>query len=340
MSEVMKEKREKKDGKSKESKTNPSKNSSMNLSKILQNKEENDKEIEEITNIVEEKIKTLELRDKLSPIIQAKEEKKKIFELYENENNVIDEFNNENNQFYFDDFIFEERATKILSEVYDLKEYILYPYFKVESSEKKRKNVLKVYYNRIDFQINTKREFESENNLEKEKDSKSNKSIEKAKPDIKPINEMNSSSSVFLDDIKAHMAKFQNIKMIFNKNKNEYDTVAVISKNFDFFTEFQLKKDGNSYKVSIPFNEIDDKLIDIKSTIQKIENQIASSKDENEKIKLQNDLNNLNTECESIKNELSENNIRKNLSEKKEELNLIENNSDKLNDNDEKKKIF
>lgn len=77
MSEVMKEKREKKDGKSKESKTNPSKNSSMNLSKILQNKEENDKEIEEITNIVEEKIKTLELRDKLSPIIQAKEEKKK-----------------------------------------------------------------------------------------------------------------------------------------------------------------------------------------------------------------------------------------------------------------------
>ena len=85
-----------------------------------------------------------------------------------------------------------------------MKEYILYPYFRVESSNKKPGNIIKVYYIKISF------------------DCDGNK--------VNPI--------LFLDDRNNYMTSFEKIPMIFHKNKNDFEYVTVISKDFQSYFNF------------------------------------------------------------------------------------------------------
>ena len=55
------------------------------------------------------------------------EENQNILQLYEDEGKIIQELKEKNNSYKLDDDLFEERAVRILSDFYGLKEYILYP---------------------------------------------------------------------------------------------------------------------------------------------------------------------------------------------------------------------
>ena len=117
---------------------------------------ENSKNLKELLETLELKNNLAEIKDTFEPLKNFVEENKVINELYENEDNVINKINEEDNRFKFDNFIFEERSVKILSDYYDLKEYMLYPYFSVVLSEKKRTNMTIIYYYKITFEISDK----------------------------------------------------------------------------------------------------------------------------------------------------------------------------------------
>ena len=120
---------------------------------------ENSKNLKELEGLKE-------LKDKLSekdPLKIFNNESKVLDKLYEEENNMIDEINKKDKAFQLNDFIFEENSIKILSDVYGLKEYILYPHFDVGLSEKKRTNVTSIFYYKINFQIGEKKESDDSN---------------------------------------------------------------------------------------------------------------------------------------------------------------------------------
>ena len=104
--------------------------------------------------------------------------------------------------------------------------------------------MIKLYYDKINFQINEKNEDKNQVN----KNSK------------KPI--------FILDYKKNYMISFQGIPMIFNKKEDQFDSVTLLSKNYDFFTEYKFIKDKDLYKVSIPYKEIDNNLLEMKKNIQ------------------------------------------------------------------------
>ena len=56
-----------------------------------------------------------------------------------------------NDTFKLDKELFEFQAKKIFSEVYELKEKILYPYFIIEYSKNKKANIIKIYYYQIEI---------------------------------------------------------------------------------------------------------------------------------------------------------------------------------------------
>ena len=247
-------------------------------------------------------------------------------------------------EFRLDNFFFEESVTKILSEVYDLKEYIVYPYFNVGFSEKKRKNVLKVYYDIIDFKIKEINEAKSQDN----KDSKKQISNKEKKQDTNPNKEMKLFPIAILDDIKTYMTSFQGIPMIFNKKEGSFDSVTILSKNFDFFNEYKFIKSKEFSKVSIPYKEIDNSSFELKKKIQEKKYIINSSEDKDKIETSEKEVVLLEMEYKNLQDELSEPNIRKKLNEKGNELNLLEKeyNSNKekesetiKNNEDKKKKI-
>ena len=105
-------------------------------------------------------------------------ENQNILQLYENEGKIIQELKEKNNSYKLDDDLFEERAVRILSDFYGLKEYILYPYFNIGISEKKKTNVIKIYYNIINFLINDGNKTINEKG---EKNEKNRKEVEQNK---------------------------------------------------------------------------------------------------------------------------------------------------------------
>ena len=99
-----------------------SKNNVNELNKILQNlknKKSEDNKLETTFNAL-------------------KEEEENLLQLYLDEDNVKNEIQVKDNFLNFNDEIFEKRTVKILADVYDLKEYVLYPYFTIEYSPKKK----------------------------------------------------------------------------------------------------------------------------------------------------------------------------------------------------------
>ena len=117
---------------------------------------ENSNYLKKLKETLELKNNLKEIKDTFEPLRNFVEENKVINELYQNEGNVTTKINEEDKRFKFDNFIFEERSVKILSDYYDLKEYVLYPYFSVVLSEKKRTNVTNINYYKITFEISDK----------------------------------------------------------------------------------------------------------------------------------------------------------------------------------------
>jgi len=110
--------------------------------------------------------KTLELKKNLcenDPLKIFNQESEVLKKLYEQENNMLNEINQKDKAFQLNNFIFEENSIKIFSDVYGLKEYILYPHFDVALSEKKRTNVTSIFYYKINFQVGEQKESDDSN---------------------------------------------------------------------------------------------------------------------------------------------------------------------------------
>ena len=67
-----------------------------------------------------------------------KEEENEIQRLFENEDNMNKKLEKQNDTFKLDGDLFEVHMRDILCQVYNLKEDLLYPYFSVEPSQKKK----------------------------------------------------------------------------------------------------------------------------------------------------------------------------------------------------------
>ena len=89
---------------------------------------ENSKKIKELGKLIELKSDLEELKN---PLIKFEEENKILNELYENEDKMTNEINQEKNNYQLNDLLFEENTIKILTDVFELKEFNLYPHFDV-----------------------------------------------------------------------------------------------------------------------------------------------------------------------------------------------------------------
>ena len=241
---------------------------------------------------------------------------------------MLNEINQKDKAFKLNDFIFEENSIKIFSDVYGLKEYILYPHFDVALSEKKRTNVTSIFYYKINFQVGEQKESD---------DSNKKKSSNKKKMETKNENDENKSISLyFLDDREAYVAKFREIQFIFQKEKDIFNKVRVLSKENDYISEFSFNKIGQEYEVFIPFFEIKEELIETQKKVIEANNLRDSTKDPQEKEKASEDAKKYSEELNSLKTEYSENTIKTILQDKKNELSQLE--KDEKLDQKEKEK--
>ena len=229
--------------------------------------------------------KTLELKKNLcekDPLKIFNQESEALKKLYEQENNMLNEINQKDKAFQLNNFIFKENSIKILSDVYGLKEYILYPHFDVGLSEKKRTNVTSIFYYKINFQIGEKKESD---------DSNKKKSSNKKKMETR--NETDGSQSIslyFLDDREAYVAKFQDFPLIFQKENGIFNKVTILSKTYDNISEFSFKKSGQEYEASIPFSAIKEDLIETQKKIIEAKNLRDSTEDSKLKEKANEDF--------------------------------------------------
>ena len=94
----------------------------------------------------------IDYMNQFNSILKALEEEKEEINCgYRNENEINKLIEKKNISLKLDNELFEYRVKKIFSEVYDLKEKILYPYFSVEFSKNKRTNTIKMYYYKFEF---------------------------------------------------------------------------------------------------------------------------------------------------------------------------------------------
>ena len=283
---------------------------------------ENSKKLKKLGEIIELKSNLAEFKGRLKIF---NDESMVLNELYKNENNMLNEMDKKDKAFQLNDFIFEENAIKIFSDFYGLKEYILYPHFDVGLSEKKRTNVTSIFYYKINFQIGEK----------KESDDSNKKSSNKKKMETKnETDEKSQSTMYFLDDREAYVAEFQEFPMIFQKEKGIFNSVRVISKTYDYISEFSFKKRGQEYEAFIPFSEIKEDLIETKKSIIEARNIIDSTNNSQEKEKTEINLKTYEEKLTSLEKKYSENSIKTILQEKKHELSLLE--KDKKLDQNEK----
>ena len=260
--------------------------SNKSVNSAINNTIQNLEKLKELEGILDLKTNLEKINKIKEPLIEYIEENNKISQTYENENTMLHEIKEENSPFKLDDFIFEERATKMFSDYYNLKEYLLYPYFNVKKKKKKRTNIITLSYNKIDFYIG----------------DKSNTSI---KSELV--------SMYVLDDRKTFIANYQGIHMIFIIQKNKVKSVSVLSRTFDYSSEFEIT--GN--KISIPFLNIHNDLIDIENKINQTKNTITSTNNEQEKLNAENNLKIYKEEYTDLKNKYSESNIITELNKQK-----------------------
>ena len=209
-------------------------------------------------------------------------------ELYKGE----DKINN-----LIDDELFENKVKRLFSNVYGLKEKILYPYFSVEYSRNKKSNIIKLYYNKVKFLINGKK----------------------------------STSFIFLDDRDTYMIYFDEMPILFQKYKGEFNTMSVIMKDYKNFTDFPINKENNVFQTSFLSAEICEELLDIKGKVKEIKNKIDSlnyidinQENFKEKIILKEKLKLHEEKYNLIKKKYSKERLNYELNKKIEELQLLE----------------
>ena len=267
-------------------------NKSKNMSKgksisdiVCKNSAQNLNNMIELKNNLKKNNYANDLQNNISEFQKKNEEISKLYADEKNVKNLIDKGNND---------LFEEHTLKILSDVYELKDYNLYPYFDVGFSKTKKSHVIKVYFNKIDL------------------------SVEK---------EETTFSALFLDDIDTYMFQFLEMPMIFHKNDGNYFTLTVISKDFKNSVDFDFKKGDTNEKVtttSFTFAELSDDLIEIKNKIKELKNEKDSSNDKDKKESNDKKLESYQKILKLKENIYSQTNIEMELDKKRNELSILE----------------
>ena len=268
---------------------------SVSLSeKIHQNSRENIKNV-------------LELADKLKKkegFNKYISENKKIKEIYQSEDKMNEAINGESTWKLNND-LFEERAMKILSDVYGLKEYNMYPYFDVGYSKTKKSNVIKIYFNKINVSS------EAQNNDKGEKDD---------------------FSLLFLADMDTYMFKYEDYPFIIQKYREDSYTLTVSTSDFQNTVDFEFKKRDKISTVSFILAEISDELMEIKNDIKRLKNEKDSLNSNEQKEEYKNKLKSYEKilllaekkySKESIEHELNKKKIDLDIFEEKINLNII-----------------
>ena len=272
-------------------------NKSKNMSKgksisdiVCKNSAQNLNNMIELKNNLKKNNYANDLQNNISEFQKKNEEISKLYADEKNVKNLIDKGDN----WKLNNDLFEERTLEILSDVYELKDYNLYPYFDVGFSKTKKSNVIKVYFNKIDL------------------------SVEK---------EETTFSALFLDDIDTYMFQFLEMPMIFHKNDGNYFTLTVISKDFKNSVDFDFKKGDTNEKVtttSFTFAELSDDLIEIKNKIKELKNEKDSSNDKDKKESNDKKLESYQKILKLKENIYSQKNIENELDKKRNELSILE----------------
>ena len=257
---------------------------------VYQNSLENLKSIIELKKNLEKGDYNQDLKTALLAFQKKKEE---LSELYENEENMK-KMLQEDNDLNLNNDLFEERTLKILSDVYGLKEYNLYPYFDFGFSKTKKTNVIKIYFNQIDLSIE---------------------------------NEESTFSALFLDDLDTYMFQFLEMPMIFHKYNGDFFTLTVISKDFKNSIDFNFKKGDTNEKVtttSFIFAELNDDLMETKNKIKELKNEKDSSNDNAKKELCDKKYESYQKILKLKENIYSQKNIENELDKKRNELSILE----------------
>ena len=272
-------------------------NKSKNMSKgksisdiVCKNSAQNLNNMIELKNNLKKNNYANDLQNNISEFEKKNEEISKLYADEKNVKNLIDKGDN----WKLNNDLFEERTLEILSDVYELKDYNLYPYFDVGFSKTKKSNVIKVYFNKIDL------------------------SVEK---------EETTFSALFLEDIDTYMFQFLEMPMIFHKNDGNYFTLTVISKDFKNSVDFDFKKGDTNEKVtttSFTFAELSDDLIEIKNKIKELKNEKDSSNDKDKKESNDKKLESYQKILKLKENIYSQTNIEMELDKKRNELSILE----------------
>lgn len=224
-----------------------------------------------------------------------KEEEKEIQDFFKNESNMNEKLEKQNDNFNLNDDLFEVQMRNILCHAYNLKEYLLYPYFRVEPSQNKNSNIIKIYYYKINFFINQKYQ----------------------------------ESIYFLDDRKTFLSYYKGFPMIFHKKNKEFKSLTVISEDFNYSVEFEFAKKSQLSKLSFLMADISRDIIETEGKIKQTENERDSNNYSNSNTKEQTEK--LNKRIESLerkfkllKKKYSKENIYYELEKKKDEKELLE----------------
>ena len=227
---------------------------------------------------------------------------------YENEENMNKYLEKKliekNDAFKLDNELFELQAKRIFSEVYELKEKILYPYFSVEYSQNKRANTIKIYYYKIEIK------------------SGNNNPICFSFPEIKD----------------TFLINFEEKPIIIEKKGDDDFVMSVISKDFNHSIDFQFIKKDDFFQTSLIHADISDELFqseeNVKETRNKIDslNNIENKEEENKN----NKIDEIHRRRDLINNN-EENSKQKQINDKKTQENIQEDLMNINNKEDEKK---
>ena len=227
---------------------------------------------------------------------------------YENEENMNKYLEKKliekNDSFKLDNELFELQAKRIFSEVYELKEKILYPYFSVEYSQNKRANTIKIYYYKIEIK------------------SGNNNPICFSFPEIKD----------------TFLINFEKKPIIIEKKGDDDFVMSVISKDFNHSIDFQFIKKDDFFQTSLIHADISDELFqseeNVKETRNKIDslNNIENKEEENKN----NKIDEIHRRRDLINNN-EENSKQKQINDKKTQENIQEDLMNINNKEDEKK---
>ena len=213
-----------------------------------------------------------------------------------------------NDAFKLDNHLFELQAKKIFSEVYELKEKILYPYFSIEYSKNKRANTIKIYY----YQI----EIKSENN--------------------NPI------CFSFPEATDTFLINFEKKPIIIEKKGDNDFVMSVISKDFNHSIDFHFVKKDDYFQTSLIHADISDELFQGEENVKETKNKIDSLNNLEINKKIENNID-LNKDNGNIINKIEEiplerNTINNNEENPKEkQINNMNNNN---NSKEDKKEVI